>query len=161
MVKMKYFQQIGHIHSKYEDLVRIHSVNGIFGSYARKTLAYNYNLDTENPAHRAQFNRELAALDFLISAAYGFSVTDDVVYKPEKEDLEALFLRYMAVQRKTSQLDDRALRRHTNPVIKKTHKACSHYLFLLSMPAFYKKLPASVAPLSDLANEPELPILFN
>ena len=161
MVKMKYFQQIGHIHSKYEDLVRIHSANGIFGSYARKTLAYNYNLDTENPAHRAQFNRELAALDFLISTAYGFSVTDDVVYKPEKEDLEALFLRYMAMQRKICQMTDSELKRHSNPVARKTHRACSHYLFLLSMPAFYKNLPASVAPLPDLANEPEIPITFN
>jgi hypothetical protein len=139
---MKHFQQIGRIRDKYLDVHIYHTdADGTIDKWGASKLKYRMNFDVNKTADMAQFQREFDALNYLMSCQYGFSVMKYDLHKPHIDDLHAWFLRHIADLMHIYNTDDAGIKNHRESLIRKEYKAARHYLFQLSLPAFYKKLP--------------------
>lgn len=61
--------------------------------------------------------------------------------KPDKEVALRSFTRYLTFLQKTNSVDDFTISKYRGKSVYKKYKACTHYLFKFSLPAWYRDLP--------------------
>ena len=154
-MRMKHFQQIGRIRDKYLDIHIYHTAkDGTIDKWGASMMKHRFNFDVNREQDLAQYHREFDALNYLMSCQYNFSVTKEDLHKPHIDDLNALFLRHIAHLKDIYHADERTLNTHKESLVQKEYKAARHYLFQLSLPAFYKKLPDVVQTLENRRKGP-------
>lgn len=135
-MKMRYFNEIAYIRNHYDDIIENAEVNGERNWMLLETWGI-YPNDIE------AIREERKVLSYLIACQLSMA-REETTVKPSLEVVERLFTRQLAFLERIHRCHAYNVNKHSNPVIRKKYKACRHYLFKFSLPAWYEKLPAEI-----------------
>lgn len=135
-MKVKYFQAIADIERHYDDIVKQFNPELKYGLMLLETWDITVG-DKEN------ILEEREVLRYLIACQYGFTQKENVK-KPSLEVVNRCFNRQLSFLEKIHKCHAYNVNRHHCPISRKEYKACRHYLFQFSLPAWYAKLPDEI-----------------
>lgn len=134
-MNMKYFQALADIQRHCDDIL-MHYENTRFGHRLLETWGVKLE-DIE------EIKEEREALRFLLDCQ--LMVARKVnSQKPSIDVVNRCFNRHLAFLEKIHHCHAYNVNQHRNPLVKKQYKACRHYLFKFSLPAWYAKLPEEI-----------------
>lgn len=137
---MKYFNSIGYIEDHYQNIleyIKKPTFHGLLGSW-----------DIDPLTMEKEIVEEYEVLRYLISLQFTFA-HDKTTYKPTLEVVNRTFNRQLAFLEKHHKVHAYNVNKHPNKLVKKKYKACTHYLFKFSLPAWYQSLPDTVLTLEE------------
>lgn len=160
-MKMRFFNEIAYICDHYDKIIANAEANG-----ERNWML----LDTwgVQPSDIDDIREERDVLLYLWACQLSMA-REKTAVKPELEVVERLFTRQLAFLERIHRVHAYNVNKHSNPMIRRKYKACRHYLFKFSLPAWYEKLPAKILTFEekygyktqgDLMEEEELEILI-
>jgi hypothetical protein len=132
---IKYFQPIADINYHYEDALR-HYDDSNFGQYGHMLLK-TWGL---NETDEKDLIEEREVLEYLLACRLTIA-RHKSAKKPSLKVVERLFNRHLVYLEKIHKCDAYNVNKHRSKNIQKQYKACRHYLFKFSLPAWYDKLP--------------------
>ncbi|WCK57176.1 hypothetical protein PP175_28730 (plasmid) [Aneurinibacillus sp. Ricciae_BoGa-3] len=132
---MKYFQALADIRNHYDDILRYFDSTK-FGHQLLETLGIKH---TEEDF----ILEEREVLRYLIGCQHMF-VHDANATKPSLDVVERCFNRHLWFLENIHQCNAYNVNKHPSKLIQNQYKACRHYLFQFSLPAWYKKLPNEI-----------------
>lgn len=135
MPKMKYFQSLASIRDHYDDILR----NFQSETYGKRLLE-TWNISWEE---RESIQEEKEVLSYLIGCQLSI-VHNQNVKKPTIEIAKRCFNRHLDFLEQIHGCHQTNVNRQGNPSIVKQYKACRHYLFQFSLPAWLEKLPDEI-----------------
>jgi len=137
MPHMKYFQSIATIQAHYKDILRAYD-DETYGKVLLETWGISWN-------EKEAIKEELDVLEYLISCQHGLALwrSEDSI-KPTVELVNRCFNRHLDFLERIHGCHQTNVNRQGNPSIVKQYKACRHYLFQFSLPAWLEKLPDEI-----------------
>lgn len=132
---MKYFQAIADIENHYKEILR-----------AMKDERYGHGLLETwgiKPEEEELILEELEVLRYLIACQLGISSKKTTV-KPSLEVVNRLFNRHLTFLEDVHNCHAYNVSKYPSSLVRKEYKACRHYLFKFSLPAWYRVLPESI-----------------
>lgn len=139
-VHVKYFQAIADIQNHYEDVI-CHFDNLRFGHSLLETWGIKLS-------EKESIIKEQDVLRYLLGCKWGF-IHDKSVRKPSIEIVQRCFQRQLTFLEKIHKCNAYNVNQHHSKLIQKQYKACRHYLFKFSLPAWYEKLPNEILTLQE------------
>lgn len=133
---IKYFQPLADIERHYDDILFNFDEKNEF----RRGLNETWGI---LPEDEADIIEEREVLRYLLGCRFGW-VRNQNVKKPSLHVVERCFNRHITFLGRIYKLDDFNVNKCTHPTVKKEFKACRHYLFQFSLPAWYDKLPDEI-----------------
>ena len=133
---MKYFQGVADILNHYDNILENFREDRKYGLSLLETWDVY-------PKDKEDIIEEREVLRYLLGCQLGL-VREENAKKPTLEVVERCFNRQIAFMNKNHRIDDFNVNKYPNPIVKKEFKACRHYLFKFSLPAWYEKLPAEI-----------------
>jgi hypothetical protein len=133
---MKYFQSIGSIKDHYDNIFRLGFDDDKYGKY---TLD-NWNIDA---TEKDLILEERELLRYLLGCQLTLVHVSNVK-KPSLEAVNRCFNRHLYFLEKFDDINAYNVNKHPSKNIQKEYKACRHYLFKFSLPAWYDKLPDEI-----------------
>lgn len=134
-VHLKYFQAIADIKHHYDDILQEFDGRK-YGYFTLETWGIHLS-------EKKAILEERDVLDYLIGCRLGF-VRDKSVQKPSIEVVQRCFQRHLLFLDTIFKCNTYNVNKHRSKLIQKQYKACRHYLFKFSLPAWYKKLPNEI-----------------
>jgi hypothetical protein len=130
---VKYFQPLADIKYHYDEVIK-----GLNRSskYADMLLA-TWGVKPEDESHILE---EYEVLRYLLACQHMFAF-DANVYKPPIYVVERLFNRHLGFLETVRDCHAYNVNKHSSKRTQKEYKACRHYLFKFSLPAWYQKMP--------------------
>lgn len=136
-MKMKYFQAISDIQHHYDDILyHIDNPSPTLGHVFLET----WDID---PKDKNLIIEEREVLRYLLGCQLSM-VRDSNAKKPFLDVVNRCFERELSFLEKIHKIHAYNVNRHPNPIVRKQYKACRHYLFKFSLPAWYEKLPNEI-----------------
>jgi hypothetical protein len=132
---MKYFQAIAEIKYHYDDILS-NMDRPEWGHRLLKTW------DIE-PDDKEAIMEEQEVLRYLLGCQLDM-VRETNVQKPSIEAVNRCFQRQISFLEKIFRVNDYNINKHSSPSVRKQFKACRHYMFKFSLPAWYEKLPQEI-----------------
>lgn len=145
---MKYYNQLAeikrHLRKVLDYIEHLDSVSThVSKRYMKTTLeAWNINL-----SEKEQIEKELKAVEYLISCDMGISIIDDNLQKPELMDAERCFKRHLSFIENVLDFDKKKKEKVEDSVyeyVLKEYLACEHYIEKFSDKSWYSKLPDEI-----------------
>ncbi|AJD93516.1 hypothetical protein JMA_41990 (plasmid) [Jeotgalibacillus malaysiensis] len=133
---MKYFQSIAQMEKHYVEILSQFDEKRKHGL----SLLESWNIF---PKDKEDIIEEREALRYLVGCQIGV-VREQNAVKPKVEVIERCLTRHIYFLESTFGLTDENVNKSTDIISKKEFKACRHYLFKLSLPAWYEALPAEI-----------------
>lgn len=131
---MKYFESIAQIHKHYgEIVVQFDKKHGL-------SLLESWGIF---PKDKEDIIEEKEALRYLVGCQTGL-VREENAKKPDVKVVERCLIRHIDFLESTFGLTDANVNKSTDILSKKEFKACRHYLFKFSLPAWYDALPDEI-----------------
>lgn len=134
-MNMKYLQPLANIHSHYDMIV-----TSMDDTNYGHMLLETWDIAIED---KEDILEEREALRYLISCK-GMIAHETNVSKPTLEVVERCFKRQLDFIEKHKGCHCYNVNKHKSALVRKEYKACRHYLFQFSLPAWYAKLPDEV-----------------
>ena len=134
-MNIKYFQPLADIKKHYDDII-----DNFGGSRFQLSLLDTWGIKEED---KEDIIEEHEALRYLVGLKINL-VRDSNSCKPNIVTVNRLFNRHLYFLEKIHNCPSSNVNKYPNPLIKKSYKACRHYLFQFSLPAWYDKLPEEV-----------------
>lgn len=128
-MRLRYVQSLYEMSSFYERVISMIESD----TYAERMLLTSWGMNSVDKVTLIEEKSVLDYLNGLSSHEYGV--------KPSKEVADRCFNRQIAFLQRVYNLDDYNLSRHRGSIAYKKYKACRHYLFHFSLPAWYRDLP--------------------
>lgn len=132
---MKYFQALADIRNHYDDVLK-HMDEPKFGHF----FLESWEIDAKE---KEKIIEEKEALRYLTSC-HLMLAGDENAKKPTVEVVNRCLNRHMKYLEKIHKCDQKTVKTHPSKFIQKEYKACKHYLFQFSLPAWYEKMPNEV-----------------
>ncbi|AFV21901.1 hypothetical protein BTB_502p05960 (plasmid) [Bacillus thuringiensis Bt407] len=139
-VHVKYFQAIADIQNHYDDILRQFE-KPKFGH----SLLESWGIKL---SEKEAIMEERDVLKYLIGCRLGV-VRNKSVQKPAIEVVQRCFKRYLVFLEMVFKCNAHNVNKHPYKSIQKQYKACRHYLFKFSLPAWYEKLPNEILTLQE------------
>lgn len=133
---MRFFNEIAYIQNHYDDILTNAEANGERNWMLLETWGI-FPKDIED------IREERKVLSYLLACQLSMA-REETAVKPELEIVERLFTRQLAFLERIHGIHAYNVNKHRNPMTRKKYKACRHYLFKFSLPAWYEKLPATI-----------------
>jgi len=133
---VKYFQIIAHIESHYEEILRNFNKDLKYGMMLLET----WDIREED---KEEIMEEKEVLRYLVACQIGLSRKENVK-KPSIEIVNRCFNRHLTFLEKIHKCHAYNVNKYENPLVRKEYKACRHYLFQFSLPAWYEKMPEEI-----------------
>lgn len=153
-MQMRYFNEISYIQNHYDSILE----NAEANEKRNWSLLKTWNIFPEDIE---DIREERKVLSYLLACRLSMA-REETAVKPEREVVERLFNRQLAFLERIHRCHAYNVNKHRNPLVRKKYKACRHYLFKFSLPAWYEKLPAEILTFDekygDLSEEALLPI---
>lgn len=137
---VKYFQPLADIQYHFDDILKCFSGSG-FGLQLLETWGIK-------PEEKDNILEEHEVLRYLLACQHMFAF-DNNVYKPPLHVVERLFNRQLGFLETIHDCHAYNVNKHRSKSIQKQYKACRHYLFKFSLPAWYEKLPNEILTLKS------------
>lgn len=134
-MKMKYFQAIADIRNHYDDMCHYFD-NEQWGYQLLETWEVS-------PTEKDAIMEEREVLRYLIGCQH-MLVSDENAKKPTLDMVQRCFYRHLSFLEKIHHCHAYNVNKHSSKFIQKEYKACRHYLFQFSLPAWYEKLPDEI-----------------
>jgi hypothetical protein len=138
---MKYFQGIADIGNHYEDILRQLKNKG-YGHLLLRTW------DIDPLTEEANLKEENDVIQYLLDCQLGFA-HDETSHKPTLEAVNRTFTRQLHHLEKIQRCHAYNVNKHPSKLTRREYKACRHYLFKFSLPAWYDKLPEKILTLEE------------
>ena len=132
---MKYFQSLADIERHYDDIL----VNIEKPKYGHPLLE-TWNID---PSEKLVLIEEREALRYLL-ACQNMMARGENAKKPEIEVVNRCLTRHLAFLEHIHGVHAYNVNQHRLKTVTKQYKACRHYLFKFSLPAWVRKMPEEV-----------------
>lgn len=132
---VKYFQALADIRNHYDEILRCFR-----NSQFALMLLESWGID---PSEKELILEEREALRYLIGCQL-MLVHDKNAKKPTIEVVNRCLNRHLVFLEKIHNCHVYNVNKHRSKFIQKQYKACRHYLFKFSLPAWYEKLPAEI-----------------
>lgn len=134
-MNVKYFQPLAHILSHY-NMIMTNMEDTTYGHMFLKT----WGISVED---REDILEEREVLRYLVDCKT--EIADETnVKKPSLEAVRRCFNRHLAFIEKHKGCHKYNVNKHKSVLVRKEYKACRHYLFQFSLPAWYAKLPDEI-----------------
>lgn len=136
---VKYFQPIADLYRHYEDIMRNFEKDSKYGLMLLET----WGIREED---KQDIIEEKEVLRYLLACRHGIARKVNVK-KPTIEVVNRCFHRHLDFLEKIHKCHAYNVNKLTYPhasLIQKQYKACRHYLFKFSLPAWYEKLPDEI-----------------
>jgi hypothetical protein len=131
---MKYFQALADIKRHYDDILQNFEIP--YGHFLLETWGIN-------PNEKDPLIEERDALRYLL-ACQGMMAHDENAKKPEILVINRCLERHLGFLEKVHKCHAYNVNQHRLKIIRKQYKACRHYLFKFTLPAWVKGLPDEV-----------------
>lgn len=133
---MKYFQALARIENRYDDILQNFELP--YGHI----LLESWGID---PSKKDQLIEEREALRYLV-ACQTMMAYDEYgnAKKPEIPVINRCLERYLRFLEKVHKCHAYNVNQHRLKIIRKEYKACRHYLFKFTLPAWVKALPDEI-----------------
>lgn len=159
-MKMKYFQPLADIRNHYDDIVH-HFNDSKYGLSLLETWGIELK-DKEDILEEREVLRYLVGCQIML-------VHDYNAKKPSIALVERTLNRQLSFLEDIHNCNAYNVNKHRSKLIQKRYKACRHYLFKFSLPAWYEKLPNEILTFenkypkyrresTNLSTEEDLPI---
>jgi hypothetical protein len=132
---MKYFQAIADIRNHYDDILPKFK-NQKYGHVFLESWGIK-------PTEEDLIIEEREVLRYLIGCQLSI-VSETNSKKPSIEAVQRCFNRQLLYLEKVHKCHTYNVNKHPSKLIQKQYKACRHYLFKFSLPAWYDKLPDEI-----------------
>ena len=132
---IKYFQPLADIRNHYDDALRQFD-NERFGKMLLETWGIK-ETDKEDLIEESDVLRYLIACRLTLAR-------DKSAKKPSQKVVQRLFNRQLEFLESIHKCHAYNVNKHSSKNIQKQYKACRHYLFKFSLPAWYEKLPIEI-----------------
>lgn len=158
---MRFFNEIAYIRNHYDTIIENAEANGERNWMLLETWGI-YPNDIE------AIREERKVLSYLLACQLSMA-REETAVKPALDVVERLFTRQLAFLERIHRVHAYNVNKHSNPLVRKKYKACRHYLFKFTLPAWYEKLPATILTFEekygystqrDLMEEEEMEILI-
>ncbi|ADO59697.1 hypothetical protein [Paenibacillus polymyxa] len=132
---MKYFQAIADIRNHYDEMLK----------YFEEPRWGHLMLEARGIelSEKELLIEEREVLRYLIGCQHCF-VREKNATKPSLDVVQRCFKRQLSYLERIHGCHAYNVNKHTNKLIQKNYKACRHYLFKFSLPAWYAKLPEEI-----------------
>jgi len=135
MPKMKFFQAIADIKRHYDTILENFD-NPRFGHSL--LASWGINLDEKH-----LIIEEHEALRYLVGCQINM-VRDTNAKKPSIDVMNRCLERHLRFLETIHKCHAFNVNKHPSSLVQKEYKACRHYLFKFSLPAWYEKMPAEI-----------------
>lgn len=143
-MRMKYFQTIADIQDYFKTILW-NFEDERYKKYGRSLLD-SWEIDISD---KDDIIEEKEALDYLIACQYNFTHDDRTIVKPSIEVMNRCLERHLKFLENTFGCTAYTVNKLRSNLVKKEYKACRHYLFKFSLPAWYAKMPEEIKPLNS------------
>lgn len=133
---MKYFQALGRIRDHYDEILERWIDDPEYGHMLLKT----WNID---PVEKAELIEEREAIRYLV-ACQNMMAFDENAKKPKIEVVNRCFERHLAFLERVHGIHAYNVNKHRLKLARKQYKACRHYLFKFTLPAWVRNLPEEI-----------------
>lgn len=151
---MRFFNELFYIQNHYDNIL----TNAEMDGERNWSLLETWNI---RPEDIEDIREERKVLSYLLACKLSIAREEKAV-KPELAIVERLFNRQLMFLENVHGIHAYNANKHRNPMTRKKYKACRHYLFKFSLPAWVEKLPAEILTFDekygDLSEEALLPI---
>lgn len=134
---MKYFQPIADIKRHFDDVLynikRFEEEPEGFGKHILESWGVN-------PDDKADIQEEREALRYLLDCRLGVA-RDKNSNKPSIDIMNRCLNRHLDFLERVPRIHAYNVNKHQSVLGRKEYKACRHYLFKFSLPAWYEKMP--------------------
>lgn len=134
---MKYFQAIGRIIDHYDDILREWD-RSKYGHLLLETWGIEIT-----SKEKELIIEEREVLRYLMGCQLSL-VRDTNSKKPKLEIAKRCFNRHLTFLEKIHSCHAYNVNKYKSKLVQKEYKACKHYLFKFSLPAWYEKLPEEI-----------------
>lgn len=131
---MKYLQALADIERHYDDILQYFEIP--YGEVLLKT----WDID---PSEKEQLIEEREAVRYLLACQIMMAYEENAK-KPEIPVVNRCLERHLGFLEKVYNCHAYNVNQHRLKIIRKQYKACRHYLFQFSLPAWYKRMPEEV-----------------
>lgn len=150
---IKYFQPLADIRCHYESIL-----NNFDGSRFGSSLLDTWGISLDE---KELILEEMDVLNYLIACRLGIARKNNAK-KPSIEVVNRCFNRHLDFLEKIHNCHQWNVNKNKSKLVAKQYKACRHYLFKFSLPAWEQSLPAEIPTYENkykhLEDEEELPI---
>lgn len=133
---MKYFQALGRIEDHYTDILERGMNEPEYGHLLLKT----WNI---HPSEKPEIIEEREALRYLIACQLMMAF-DENVKKPRTAVVNRCFERHLEFLENVHGIHAYNVNKHRLKLVRKQYKACRHYLFKFTLPAWVRNLPEEI-----------------
>lgn len=132
---LKFFQGVADIKNHYDDILKQFE-RGEYGLSLLETWNIGMN-DKEDIVEEREFLRYLLGCQSMI-------VREENAKKPTIEVVNRSFHRHLSFLKEVFGIHEYNVNKYPDKLIQREYKACRHYLFQFSLPAWYAKLPHEI-----------------
>lgn len=144
---VKYFQSVADIKNYYREILEIHDdIRGIYQNQQMQDVVVRVRAGEFKD--KEELIEEYEAIRYLVSCRLMFA-HDENAYKPSVEVMNRCLNRYLDYLNRLFNCNQDTFRGYEDKIIQKRYKACRHYLFQFSLPAWYEKLPPVVLSIAN------------